>query len=135
MNPSDYITMPFNSRLQKAEAEIVALNIIKILSRSGDAWRKLTWFEYKDERLKDRHFYESELAYFNQVVPWTDSAVKAANFSPVWSNIFYKEQNKNVKDLKETGANDHPSTEWEIDPTIKGLPEDSEGAEDNSGDH
>lgn len=92
MKPSNFCALPFGSVLQNTEAEIVALNIMKILKRTGDVWRVLSWREYKAERLTDcltdkRGFSDSELGYFNQVAMYTTSEQRASQFSPDWSVV------------------------------------------------
>lgn len=82
--PSDFTEQPWNSVLQKSEAETIARNIMVILKRTGNKWRKLSWEEYKSEREKDGEFTESERGYFNQVLPYTLTAENAATFSKSW---------------------------------------------------
>lgn len=52
MNPSNYTTFPWDSVLQNAESETIAQNIMIILKRTGDKWRKLSFEEYQQERKK-----------------------------------------------------------------------------------
>jgi len=94
MNPSDFIKYPWSSVLQNSESETIALNIIKILSRTGDTWRSLTWEEYKTERTKDagvgrQHatFSERERGYFEAVLPYTVSESAARAFCKTWASI------------------------------------------------
>lgn len=68
----------------KSEYETIAQNIMKILSRTGNTWRKLSFEEYKTERLKDSEWSDREEIYFNEVVGYTISAEKAATFSSSW---------------------------------------------------
>ncbi len=84
MNPSDFKKYPWNSVTKNSESETVAKNIMVILSRTGDTFRKLSWDEYKKERQKDGNFTEREKAYFNKVASWCRTAEQAATFSPVW---------------------------------------------------
>jgi hypothetical protein len=49
MKPSDFMRHPYDSIYQHMETEIVARNIMVILSRTGNTWRKLTWDEYQSE--------------------------------------------------------------------------------------
>ncbi len=77
------------SVMQKCEAEIIAANIIRILARTGDTWRTLTWDEYKEERLKDEGkpgagFSWREQPYFDAVLPYTISESAARAFCKVW---------------------------------------------------
>ena len=51
MKPSDFLNHPYSSRIGKMEAEIVARNIMIILSEE-DKFKKLTWEEYKAKRIE-----------------------------------------------------------------------------------
>lgn len=85
MKPSDLVHInPCNSVLQKTEAEVVAINIIKILARTGNKWRKMSAEEYQTERLKDGAFTFAELVYFDDVVDYTISYDTARLFSKEW---------------------------------------------------
>ncbi len=84
MLPSNFKKHPYNSVMNKSEAETIAQNIMVILSRTGDEFRPLSWDEYKTERLKDDDFTEREKAYFDKVVPWCSSVELALQFSPTW---------------------------------------------------
>lgn len=84
MQPSNYTGYPWNSVLEKSEAETVARNIMTILKRTGDTWRELTWEEYKTERLKDGRFSEMEQGYYEQVIPYCKSADTANLFCKNW---------------------------------------------------
>ena len=54
MTPSLFENVrPWSSTLGKMEYEVVAHNIMRILSRTGNAFREITWKEYKLEREKD----------------------------------------------------------------------------------
>ncbi len=75
------------SVLQKAEAETVATNIMVILSRTGDEWRKLTYNEYKKEREKDGNYSSNEEKYFNNVSDYCTSPDTAKLFSPNWRAV------------------------------------------------
>jgi len=75
---------------RKAECEIVIENIITILKRTGDEWRKLEWDEYKTERLKDGHFSDIEQGYFNRVVEYTYSFESASLFCPNYKAVIAK---------------------------------------------
>lgn len=85
MKPSDFMTHPFASVMQNAESEIVARNIMAILSRTGDTFRLLTWEEYKTERLKDGNFSENEKPYFTDVIGYCESEDTAKLFSKAWN--------------------------------------------------
>ena len=87
MKPSDFTEHPYNSLLKKSEPETIARNIMVILKRTGNTFRRLDWDKYKDERLKDGNFTESEHAYFDKVSPYCTSAEQAAKFSPTWAEV------------------------------------------------
>lgn len=82
--PSDFTNYPWNSVLQKSEAETIACNVMKILKRTGNIWRELSNEEYKEERLKDGRWSDSEFQYLEQVKPYTVSATTASKFSKEW---------------------------------------------------
>ena len=84
MNPSNFCSTPFDSVLKESECETVARNIMVILSRTGNAFRLLSWDEYKTERTKDGNFTESEKTYFDQVVGFCVAAESAKAFCPSW---------------------------------------------------
>ncbi len=96
LTPAKFTTRkPMGSVLQKSEAETVALNIMTILKRTGDKWRKLSWDEYVKERVLDGasqtdlnspvdYKTGSEKMFFEQVVPYTVDADSAAAFSDSW---------------------------------------------------
>ena len=60
---------------------------MQILKRTGNAWRELSWEEYKEERLKDGSFTERERGYFDKVLPYTASEEQARKFSPTWHKV------------------------------------------------
>lgn len=82
--PSNFTTHPYSSVLQNSESETVAANIMVILKRTGNKWRKLSWEEYKAERLKEGSFTESEKSYFDSVIDYTISPETAKLFSKQW---------------------------------------------------
>lgn len=84
--PSDFNIYPWSSVFENSECETVALNTMKILKRTGNTFRLLTYEEYKEERLKDGHFSEREHSYFEKVVPYCMSADQAMQFSKEWAN-------------------------------------------------
>jgi len=75
---------PWGSVLQNSESETVAKNIMVILERTGNKFRKLTWDEYKSERQKDSNFTEGEKHYFDKVIGYCKSADTAKLFSKEW---------------------------------------------------
>lgn len=86
MKPSDFCTYPWESIFHKCENETVALNIMKILKRTGDKFRTLTFGEYGVERLKDKDFTMSEAKYFDEVITYCSSEKKCRIFSQEWRN-------------------------------------------------
>ena len=82
--PSDFIIEPWDSIFKSKESEIIALNIMKILKRTGDTFRKISWEEYKEERLKDGNFTESEKVYFEKVVNFCATLEGTKLFSRTW---------------------------------------------------
>ena len=84
MKPSDFLTHPYDSVFQNNESEVVARNIMVILSRTGNEFRSITWGEYRTERVKDRHFSEREKGFFDRVVLFCCTAEIARCFSPTW---------------------------------------------------
>jgi hypothetical protein len=86
IKPSHLVqTYPFASIFSKSEYETIALNIIKILSNTGDEWRTLDWFEYLNIRHKDGNFTMAEKYYFDRVITYTTSPEQAAKFSEDWA--------------------------------------------------
>lgn len=94
--PSDFNYHPFSSVFQNTEHEIVARNVIVILKNTGDQWRNVTIQEYEEYRKKDGNYSISEKRYFEDVIPYLNSADKAELFSPSWKTqdyIVYKRNN------------------------------------------
>lgn len=87
MQPSNFTTHPYDSILQKSEAETVARNIMVILARTGDIWRELSWKEYQDERKVDGKYADTEYGYFEQVKWVGYSESNARKFSPAWEKV------------------------------------------------
>ncbi|MEA1849225.1 hypothetical protein U9K52_09900 [Chryseobacterium sp. MHB01] len=85
--PSNFCSYPWSSVFQKTENEIVAQNIMKILQRTGDTFRSLSWEEYETERQKDKNFSIAEKKYFNEVLHYCESAEKAKTFSESWNKL------------------------------------------------
>ena len=86
--PSDLIKKyPFESVFGKAEYETIALNIMRILERTGNTWRKLSYDEYETERLKDSNYSKQEEMYFEQVLKYTENPIMAAKFSDDWKKV------------------------------------------------
>jgi len=85
--PSDFAdTRPMESVLRCYEGEAVARNIMTILRRNGNAWRKLPWAEYRRERIADGNFSEyDERPWFDKTLRYTISPLAAVAFSPAWA--------------------------------------------------
>lgn len=84
MKPSNFCSTPFDSVLKNSESETIARNIMVILSRTGDVFRLLSWEEYKEHRMKDGNFTESEKQYFDRVVGFCVASESAKAFCPSW---------------------------------------------------
>lgn len=82
--PSEFLTIPRESVGWSHEAETVALNIMVILVREGNKFKKLSWETYKKHRERDGNFTELEKSLFDDVVGYCSSAEKAETFSPEW---------------------------------------------------
>ena len=93
LKPSHFCERPWESRLQKTEAEVVAQNIMKIRRRLGDKW-ELTWEEYERERQKDGQFSWSEKSYFDEVMPMIQDPIGAISFSLTWADAARKAEQK-----------------------------------------
>lgn len=84
--PSTFNIRPVQSIFSSGKAELVAWNIMAILSRTGDAFRELTFEEYEKERLKDSIRLDSwEKEWFERVLPHTVSAEVAGAFCVSWT--------------------------------------------------
>ena len=88
--PEDFRVTAFDSVWQKSECETIATNVMVILSRTGDVWRKLTWDEYKKERLKDNNFTETEHQYFEKVIDFCVSPETARTVCIKWKEVYEK---------------------------------------------
>lgn len=74
---------------RKAETEVIAQNIMKILARTGNQWRELSWEEYESERKKDGNFSEwAEREHFKYALYYTLSAQNAAEFCEGWRKVY-----------------------------------------------
>lgn len=88
MKPSDFKNKStMGSIFRKRECEVVAQNVMKILARTGDVFRLLSWDEYKAERQKDGNFSEREYRFFDDVVNYCASSHGAAAFCPGWAEV------------------------------------------------
>lgn len=85
MKPSDFLRHPYDSIFQHTETEVVARNIMVILSRTGNKWRHLSWDEYQTERLKDGNFTGAEFREFEAAINYCTSEEQARQFSPEWN--------------------------------------------------
>lgn len=90
--PSKFCVRASDSVFHKREHEVIAGNIMLILSRTGDTWRRLPWEEYVAERMKDKetdssHFTEAERPFFDAVIGYTLSAETAVLFCPEWNKV------------------------------------------------
>lgn len=81
--PSDYTVYPHGSVMDQY-AEMIAKNIMKILAKNGNEWRRLEWNEYSHEMCIDVDFCQDEIDYFEKVNDFCVSPNHAACFSEVW---------------------------------------------------
>ena len=84
MKPSDFCRHPYDSVFHHSETETVARNIMVILSRTGNIWRRLSWNEYQTERMKDGEYSDSEFKEFENAINYCISEDTAKCFSPTW---------------------------------------------------
>ena len=84
MKPSSFLRHPYDSILHNSESETVARNIMVILSKTGNYFRLLSWEEYKEHRMKDGNFTQSEKHYFDKVVGFCVSEHSAKAFCERW---------------------------------------------------
>jgi hypothetical protein len=86
LKPSNFLNRPFNSVMNNTEHEIIARNVMVILSRTGDEWRSLSWEEYEAERTKDgaKLINTMERPYFDRVVGFCVAPESAEAFAPGW---------------------------------------------------
>lgn len=87
MKPSDFCIFPTTSVLQNYESELVGLNIMIILKRTGNRFRPLPWNEYKKEREKDGGSIPNEHSLFDDVIKYCKNADTARSFSPEWEKV------------------------------------------------
>lgn len=91
MKPSHFArTFPHRSMFHKWEHEQVALNIVKILKRTGDKWRRLSLDEYIDARRYDNasnHDLNLERPLFIDIQDIIISEYGARQFSVAWDEI------------------------------------------------
>lgn len=85
LTPFNFTDTPMNSIFKDYNYEIIAQNIMKILKRTGNKFRLLTWDEYKTIRQKDGYFSESEKKYFLEVVGFCVNAERAQQFCSDWA--------------------------------------------------
>ncbi len=86
MKPSNFTNYPWSSVFKKAECETVAQNVMKILERTGNKFRKLSYNEYEKERLKDANYSNGEKKFFDQIIDYCKSEDTAKLFSKSWNN-------------------------------------------------
>lgn len=63
MRPSEFILYEGTQNIKR---RIVIENILRILTRDNDTFRKISWEEYSEIRLKEGNFSDDEHVYFNQ---------------------------------------------------------------------
>jgi len=86
LKPNSFTKHPFDSVSQSYNSEVIARNIMIILSKTGNEWRRLTYQEYKCYRLKEGNWTPAESLYFEEVLPHTTSPGEAINFCKTWAS-------------------------------------------------
>ena len=86
MKPSNFLAHPYDSVFHKMETEIVARNIMAILTRTGDSFRTMEWQEYEAERMKDGNLTHGEASQFEKVRDYCIDENVARLFLPAWRN-------------------------------------------------
>ena len=87
LKPSDFTIFPWDSVKQSCKAETIALNVMKIMKRTGNEFRTLTFEEYEKESMKDGKFSSSEKALFEEVIDYCVSPETAKLFSKKWKEV------------------------------------------------
>ncbi len=106
LKPSHFCDFPWESLLQKTEAEVIACNIMKIRRRLGDEWQ-LSWEDYERERKKDGGYSWMEKGYFEQVMPMIPDAIGAISFSKSWAEAAREASSGNASaDARRPSASD-----------------------------
>ncbi len=85
--PSDFCVRPWDSVLGNSESETIALNIMRILKRTGDTFRELSFEEYEKERKKDGGYSSGEKSYFAKVIGYCRTESTARLFSNDWDLV------------------------------------------------
>jgi hypothetical protein len=87
MKPSDIINIfPYSSVTKDARYEIVAMNIVIILKRTGDKFRLLSFKEYIRERKKDKNGNpENEKVLFDKVINYFKTEDTVRLFCECWN--------------------------------------------------
>ncbi len=88
MKPSDLNCHPFDSVFDSIESEKVAFNIAEILARTGDVFRRLSWDEYTQERLKDHRVAAFDKGHFDRVVDYFNTEQSVTFFSLAWKSKY-----------------------------------------------
>jgi hypothetical protein len=100
LTPKDFCQhYPYSSVYKNAESEQIALNVMRILWRTKNEFRPLSWEEYVNERKKDGAT-DDEIAghrsdvgvrgekyYFDQVMGYCTTSEAAKTFCPAWSEV------------------------------------------------
>jgi hypothetical protein len=87
LRPKDFTCEPWDSVLRNKESEIIARNIMKILARTGNTFRPITWEEYVIKRKEDTTECTDSESTFYQVVVYCTCAEQAIKFSPDWAKM------------------------------------------------
>lgn len=85
--PGNFVAHPIASIAGNSETETVAANIMRILKRTGNTWRKLSWVEYVKERKTEKSstFTDGEQHHFENCEIFNiTTAQDALNFCKDW---------------------------------------------------
>ena len=85
--PSNYCSSPMGSISQNCETEIIACNIMRILKKTGDTFRDLSFEEYESARFDDGAelcHIDNEKPYFEMVIVHCTSPLAANKFCRGW---------------------------------------------------
>ncbi len=90
--PLNYTRQPFDSSAKSLEYELAAQNIMLVLSRTGNVFRKLTLKEYKDniKKVDNRIVGSSEAHYMQCAIHYCLSSIAADDFCHTWYNAKIK---------------------------------------------
>ena len=86
-NPSAFTVWPYSSVLRDSHCEQVAVNIMVILKRTGDAWRPMSADEYGSQPERNGVLSARQADLFHRVAPLVATEAMARKFSPEWAKV------------------------------------------------